>query len=168
MDSDRHQVIHALRALTVNLDLLAARFAKRSSLHPTDVRTLIALLDAARAGEQATPTWVYQHLGLNSATVTAALDRLESRGLIERGADPDDRRKVALHVTESAMDLGETFFGPLIDRSLDTLDTFSDEQVITIRAFLDAMSSAVTTMPDTEDAANHDVDTAHDADRTTR
>jgi hypothetical protein len=50
-------------------------------LHSTDVRALIHLLDAARAGRNATPGWLGSQLGLNSASVTALVDRLEDAEL---------------------------------------------------------------------------------------
>lgn len=49
------QLVHLLRGLTVELDLFGAGFAGRNGLHPTDLRALIHLLDAARAGTVVTP-----------------------------------------------------------------------------------------------------------------
>jgi DNA-binding MarR family transcriptional regulator len=43
------------------------------------------------------------HLGLDSTTVTRHLDELESRGLIARGPDPDDRRAVVVCLTPKAV-----------------------------------------------------------------
>ena len=48
------EVVHLLRAATVELALHSARFASRNGMHPTDVRALIALMDASRAGEEMT------------------------------------------------------------------------------------------------------------------
>ena len=49
------RMIHLMRSLTVELDLFAAGFARRHSLHATDLRALIQLLDASRDGVLATP-----------------------------------------------------------------------------------------------------------------
>ena len=57
-DDGRLDMIHRLRALTVQLDLLGAEFAQKHALHPTDLRALIGLLDRERAGEIATPGWL--------------------------------------------------------------------------------------------------------------
>ncbi len=44
------EVVHLLRAVTVELSLRTADFAARYGMHPTDVRALICLMDARREG----------------------------------------------------------------------------------------------------------------------
>ncbi len=126
-EDNRHQaMVHGLRELVVQLNLFGSEFARLHGLHATDVRALIALLDAARAGTIATPGWLGRQLGLNSASTTALVDRLEKSGLISRERDAQDRRRVRLQVTESAERLGWDFFGPpLIGRAVGVLDSFS-------------------------------------------
>ncbi|WP_406321169.1 hypothetical protein [Streptomyces sp. NBC_01637] len=46
-------------------------------LHITDVRAPICLVDAGRAGTDATAGWLGAHLGLNSARTTVVIDGLE-------------------------------------------------------------------------------------------
>lgn len=136
-------LVHRLRALTVELESVGSEFASRNVLHATDVRALIALLDRSRAGMVATPGWLAGHLGLNSASTTALIDRLESRGLVTRTRDEADRRRVALHVTDAAQDMGWAFFGPLIDRVQTVAEGFSDADLDIVRAFLDQVITAV-------------------------
>ena len=52
----------------------------------------------------ATPSRVTQSLMLSPATLTSRLDRLENIGLIERRADPDDRRSLLVALTEAGFD----------------------------------------------------------------
>lgn len=134
---EHDDLVHRLRALTVELELLGSEFASRNVLHATDVRALIALLDRSRAGEIATPGWLAGHLGLNSASTTALIDRLEGRGLVSRARDDADRRRVTLYVTDAAQEMGWGFFGPLIDRVRTVVDDFSAAELNTVRAFLD-------------------------------
>ncbi|MGV8871381.1 MAG: MarR family winged helix-turn-helix transcriptional regulator [Rhodococcus sp. (in: high G+C Gram-positive bacteria)] len=136
--------VHQLRALTVDLDLLGAEFAQRHTLHPTDIRALICLLDADRAGTPATPGWLGAQLGLESASVTALVDRMNKRDLVLREPDPSDRRRVLLRVTAHASELGTTFFGPVIGRAVDELARFTPEQRETIDEFLRTMRAVVT------------------------
>ncbi|MDH3009297.1 MULTISPECIES: MarR family winged helix-turn-helix transcriptional regulator [Gordonia] len=136
-------LVHRLRSLTVELELLGSEFAARNVLHATDVRALIALLDRSRAEEVATPGWLAGHLGLNSASTTALIDRLEGRGLVSRARDESDRRRVTLHVTEQAREMGWAFFGPLIDRVRAVADGFSAADLDTVRSFLDQVTDAV-------------------------
>lgn len=129
-------LVHQLRALTVALDLAAATFAAEHRLHGTDLRALIALLDAERAGTVVGPGWLGSQLQLSSASTTALLDRLARRGLVGRTPDPADRRRVLLGVTVAARELGWSFFGPLIGAVASTLDDeFSaDERAVLGRA----------------------------------
>ena len=50
---------------------------------------------------------VAERLGVDPSYVTALADQLESRGLVERRADPADRRVRLLALTESGRDLRE-------------------------------------------------------------
>ncbi|WP_211840441.1 MarR family winged helix-turn-helix transcriptional regulator [Saccharopolyspora hirsuta] len=140
---DELELVHLLRAVTVELDLLAAEFAGANDLHPTDLRALIALLDAHRAGETATPGKLGEQLGLNSAAVTALVDRLEQRGHVRREKDPADRRRVRLVVAEQAVKLGWSFFGPLIDRAVGRMRGYRASDRDAIRRFLRDMNGLV-------------------------
>jgi DNA-binding MarR family transcriptional regulator len=129
-------LVHRLRAVTVELDALAARFAQANGLHPTDLRALICLLDADRAGTAATPGHLGGQLGLNSAGTTALVDRLERLGHVCRERDTADRRRVLLSVTPEAVALGESFFGPLIRRLLDRAAAYSPAELAVVHRFL--------------------------------
>ncbi|KJK59254.1 MarR family winged helix-turn-helix transcriptional regulator [Saccharothrix sp. ST-888] len=137
------QLVHLLRALTVELDLLGGEFAGLHGLHPTDLRALIALLDAARAGTQLTPGRLGEQLHLNSAGTTALVDRLERLGLIRRVRDTGDRRRVLLVVEERAMELGQSFFGPLIGGMVAALGDFDAAELAAARRFLVTMAQVV-------------------------
>ncbi|WAC56278.1 MarR family winged helix-turn-helix transcriptional regulator [Gordonia sp. SL306] len=136
-------LIHRIRALTIRLDLLGASFAGRNRMHPTDVRALIALLDAERDGRAASPGELGSQLQLNSASVTALVDRLERADLVARERVPGDRRRVRLTVTDRARELGWEFFGPLIERALGVVDEFSEAELDVVRRFVTALDSAV-------------------------
>ncbi|WP_344575663.1 MarR family winged helix-turn-helix transcriptional regulator [Streptomyces lunalinharesii] len=135
-------LVHLLREVTVRLDLAGARFAARNGLHPTDLRALIALLDAARAGEELTAGRLGARLGLNSAGTTALVDRLERLGHLRRVRDTRDRRRVLLAVEPQAIALGQAFFGPPIARVRSLLDTFDAEERATVRRFLTGVRDA--------------------------
>ncbi|KUN95026.1 MarR family transcriptional regulator [Streptomyces resistomycificus] len=137
------RVVHQLRAITVELDLLGAEFAQRNGLHPTDVRALICLLDAARADTLATPGWLGRQLGLNSAGTTALVDRLERLGHVRRTRDSRDRRRVLLEVDDQAVALGQSFFGPLITEVVAATRAFSGTELATVERFLQNVREAV-------------------------
>jgi DNA-binding MarR family transcriptional regulator len=133
------RLVHLLRAVTVEFDLLGAEFAARHGLHPTDVRALIHLLDAARVGTRATPGWLGEQLRLNSAGTTALVDRLERLGLVRRRRDTADRRRVLVEVEEKATELGWTFFGPVIGEVMTVAEGFEAGELETVRRFLAAV-----------------------------
>jgi DNA-binding MarR family transcriptional regulator len=137
------RLVHSLRALTVEFDLVGAEFAGAHQLHPTDLRALIHLLDAARAGTQATPGWLGEQLGLTSASTTSLVDRLERAGHVRRVRDTEDRRRVLLVVEEQAIALGWSFFGPLITELVTAMRSFSEAELDTVRRFLLTMTEVV-------------------------
>jgi DNA-binding MarR family transcriptional regulator len=133
------QLFHRLRRASVEFEVSRAEFARLHGLHPTDLRALIQLLDAGRAGHRATPGWLGEQLGLNSAGTTTLIDRLERLGHVQRARDTRDRRKVFLEVTPEAVDLGWSFFGPLINAAVSGMRSFTDAELATVRRFLDLM-----------------------------
>ncbi|WP_427168653.1 MarR family transcriptional regulator [Streptomyces sp. C1-1] len=135
-------VVHLLRAVTVELGLLSGRFASRNHMHPTDVRALIALMDAARAGEETTAGRLGAALGLNSAGTTALVDRLERAGHVRRVRSERDRRRVVIEVEEQAVALGWAFFGPLIGRTAELLRGYDERELAAIRGFLEGVREA--------------------------
>lgn len=136
------EIVHLLRAVAVELGLHSARFAQRHGMHPTDVRALIALMDAARAGEEMTAGRLGAELGLNSAGTTALIDRLERAGHVRRTRGREDRRRVVVEVDERAVELGQAFFGPLIGRTVELLRGYDDRERAAIRGFLTGVRDA--------------------------
>jgi DNA-binding MarR family transcriptional regulator len=139
----RMRLVHLLRSVALTLDLRAAGFAADHGLHLTDLRALIALLDAERAGEAMTPGLLGRRLSLNSPAVTALADRLEGIGFVRRERDAADRRRVLLVVSAEAKALGWSFFGPLIGRILAAMDGFSPAELETYERVLRSVAEAV-------------------------
>ncbi|MGW4046936.1 MarR family transcriptional regulator [Streptomyces sp. NPDC004721] len=132
------RLVHLLRAVTVEFDLRGAEFAARNGLHPTDLRALIHLLDADRAGTDVTPGRLGAALRLNSAGTTALLDRLERLGLVRRERDENDRRRIMLTVEQKAVELGWSFFGPLIADLVDAAEDFTPGELDIVHRYLTA------------------------------
>jgi DNA-binding MarR family transcriptional regulator len=139
--------------VTVSLDEFGARFATANGLHLTDLRAVIELLDAERAGATATPGWLGERLRLNSASVTALVDRLERAGHVRRQPHPHDRRRVRLVVSPEAKRLGWAFFGPLMAELVGALDGYSPKQLAVIDRFLTQTASIVAAATATTTAA---------------
>ena len=133
-----------LRRLTVELDAVGQRFASVHGLGRTDVRALVAIMDAARHGRSLTAGGLGSAVDLSSASVTALVDRLERAGHVHRVRDPEDRRRVVLQISDSAMAAGGAFFGGLQRELVAAMDGYSDEELAVVRRFLTEMTDVVT------------------------
>lgn len=144
MDADeRQEVVLLLRRLTVELDAVGQRFAGLHGLGRTDVRAMVAIMDAARRGEALTAGVLGQAVDLSSASVTALVDRLERAGHVRRVRDPLDRRRVALELSESAMAAGGRFFGGLQRDLVAAMEGYTDDELAVVRRFLTEMTDVI-------------------------
>ena len=140
---DRQELGLLLRRLTVELDAVGQRFAEVHGLNRTDVRALVAIMDAARAGRALTAGALGAAVDLSSASVTALLDRLERVGHVQRVRDESDRRRVVLEISEEAMAAGGRFFGGLQRDLVAAMSGFSDEELAVVRRFLTDMTEVI-------------------------
>ena len=142
--AERHEIALLLRRLTVELDAVGSRFASVHGLNRTDVRALVAIMDAARRGEALTAGQLGEAVDLRSPSVTALVDRLEKVGHVRRVRDPDDRRRVALELSESAMAAGREHFGGLARDLVAAMEIYSDDELAVVRRFLTEMTDVIT------------------------
>lgn len=56
------------------------------------------------------PSFLSKHLDLDSSSMTGLLSRMENAGLIERKADPKDRRGVQVFLTEKGLGLQKNIY----------------------------------------------------------
>jgi DNA-binding MarR family transcriptional regulator len=93
----------ALLDLTVYLLSRTARLGKRALDDALAARGFrlrhLAVLAALAEGGQASQLALGKHVRLDPSDVTATLDELERRGLIERVVDPADRRRRRVGLT---------------------------------------------------------------------
>ncbi|MFW3169809.1 MarR family transcriptional regulator [Geodermatophilus sp. CPCC 206100] len=140
----RQEIALLLRRLTVELDAVGQRFAGMHGLGRTDVRALVTIMDAARRGELLTAGALGSAVELSSASVTALLDRLERVGHVHRVRDDDDRRRVVLELSESAMAAGAQFFGGLNRDLTAAMAGYDDAELAVVRRFLEDMTGVIT------------------------
>ena len=83
--------------------------ARRVGVNSSDLECLdlILMSGPSTAGE------IARHTGLTSGAVTGLIDRLERLGLVERTADPADRRKVLVRVREDKIGPIAQLYAPL-------------------------------------------------------
>ncbi len=105
------------------------------SLGPADLRCLDWLTDGPlTAGQLSTAT------GLRPAATTALIDRLATRGLVERVASETDRRQVMVRMTDEGQRQTWAFYGPLVAEGAPILAGMSDEELTSMRDHLLALT----------------------------
>ena len=142
-DAEPAEIALLLRRLNVELDAVGQRFADLHGLNRTDVRALVAIMDAARRGQALTAGGLGDAVDLRSASVTALVDRLERVGHVRRVRDADDRRRVALEISESAMAAGVEHFGGLQRDLVAAMGDYSDAELAVVRRFLEEMTEVI-------------------------
>lgn len=143
VDPARQELALLLRRLTVELDAVGQRFAERHGLNRTDVRALVAVMDAARRGEALTAGRLGEAVELRSASVTALVDRLERVGHLRRVRDTRDRRRVTLEMSDEAMAAGAEFFGGLQRDLLAAMQDYGEDELAVVHRFLTGMTAVI-------------------------
>ena len=110
------QLMLALRRSSAAGVLHSQAIARKVGINSSDLECLdlILMKGPSTAGE------IARHTGLTSGAVTGLIDRLERQGLVERAADPDDRRKVLVRVREQGIAPIAAYFAPM-EKSMQAL-----------------------------------------------
>lgn len=138
--------------LLQRLTAATARYSDRAGavrgLHRSDLHALQAVVAARTAGEPPlTPSRLAATLGLTPSATTALLDRLERVGHVWRDHDPVDRRRVGVHMTETAGQEARTIYGPLAARMAAVVAELDPAEVDAVVRFLQAAAEVVETQP---------------------
>jgi DNA-binding MarR family transcriptional regulator len=89
-----------------------------------------------------TPSSIAQALRLTSGSVTALLDRLEAKGLVERSRDPSDRRGIRVSMTPIVFATVGRLYRSCAETLLETVAMYpSDEREAAVRHLSDAASA---------------------------
>jgi DNA-binding MarR family transcriptional regulator len=99
LDRDR-RLLEMLVHVSLRLRLRGVDLESSTGLHGREL-DLVALLTAS--GPTSVKSLVAD-LGLPRSTMTAIVDRLQERGLVNRHPNPQDRRSVVLEATPAAVD----------------------------------------------------------------
>ena len=99
--------------------------ARRVGVNSTDLECLDLIL----MGGPSTAGEIARHTGLTSGAVTGLIDRLERLGLVERAADPADRRKVLVRVREDRIGPIAALYSPLEKTMQALLASYSKEEL---------------------------------------
>jgi DNA-binding MarR family transcriptional regulator len=123
---------------------LANRALSGYQLSPA-ARQALAVLDGA--GEPLSPTEIARRLIVTTASVTSLLDTLERRGLVERRADPADRRRLLVAITPPAQDLVRQYVPEIVALQGAVMHGISEEDRQQLIAVLTRIREAIAAAP---------------------
>jgi DNA-binding MarR family transcriptional regulator len=144
----------AIRRLGTEIDGLDQRAANRFGIGRTDLH----VIDRLRSRGPQKPSQLAESVGLTSGGLSIALERLERIGYIRRSRHPDYRRSVLVEPTEAIVPIEREVFGPLIERMTALLDTYTDEQLTTIRHYLEQAARTISQSGHTAEPTTREVD----------
>jgi MarR family 2-MHQ and catechol resistance regulon transcriptional repressor len=93
-----------------------------------------------------------RRIELTSGSITSAVDRLEARGLVQRVADPGDRRARVVHLTAE----GKAYIQPIFAFHKDAMDAAARGLSEVERATLIELLKKLGTFAQTEDQGPRD------------
>jgi DNA-binding MarR family transcriptional regulator len=126
------ELIDALRANQLATDKMDEAAARGLGVNRTDARCLdiVERFGPIAAGE------LGREAGLSTGAVTAVIDRLVAKGYLRRVADPTDRRRVLVEITELMEERAGAYYGPLAAASVPMLSRFTVAELEAIVRFL--------------------------------
>lgn len=111
------RVLRALRRIVQAIDIHSRKLAQQHDITSPQLVTLLCVADEGPLS----PSAIAERVHLSSGTVVGILHRLESKGLVRRDRDTQDRRLVNVSATEAGRRLIETAPSPLQDRFAEAL-----------------------------------------------
>ncbi len=111
--------------------LVGAELAAMAAEHGLEVPEADLLFTLRRAGApyRLTPSALSRSLLVSSGTLTSRLDRLERKGLVERAANPADRRSVEVVLTEAGRKLVDGVVSEHVRNEREMLSVLNDREI---------------------------------------
>jgi DNA-binding MarR family transcriptional regulator len=125
------ELLNASRVLSTETVMFHTAIAETAGLSATETKATDYL---ARLGPL-TPKELAQHSGLAPASVTALIDRLERKGLVQRKPHPTDRRKVLVEFNEERAAASLPLWDYLVSALIEHCAKYSEDQLRTIIDF---------------------------------
>ena len=110
----------------------AAATAKRMSLEASE----LAALEHLQAAGPMTQKRLGERLSISPGAVTAMIDRLESKGYVERIPNPEDRRSALVLITKAGLEESLRHLWSYIEDMKGVEEGFSEEERDVIARFL--------------------------------
>ena len=124
LDFSPLQVLSRVARLSRHLDRARRTAFERSDLESWEFDVLAALRRAG-APYQLSPKALLQQTLVSSGTMTNRIDRLVSRGLVERRTDPNDGRGIIVQMTSQGLTRVDAAITRLVDAESELLASLS-------------------------------------------
>ena len=128
----QRELANLVRVYTSAVLRHAAATAKRMSLEASE----LAALEHLQATGPMTQKRLGERLSISPGAVTAMIDRLESRGHVERTLNPEDRRSALVLITKAGLEESLRYLWPYIEDMKGVEEGFSEEERAVIERFL--------------------------------
>ncbi|WP_373543288.1 MarR family winged helix-turn-helix transcriptional regulator [Chamaesiphon sp.] len=130
---DSVDIVAACRQLHSAIDRLDHAAAGSLAISRNDLRCLNLLEHGS-----VTPTYIATALNLTTGSVTALIDRLETKGLVERMRDPNDRRGILVAATPKVFQNLGAIYSLFANELRLTIGKYSEtDRALAIRHVLD-------------------------------
>ncbi len=107
------------------------------------LRALMLLATLDGLGGRATASELGQHVPITSASITSLLDTCERKNLVVRRADPDDRRKTPVFITQEGYDLMDRLLPGMHQLEREVTDVLTDAEKVTLLTLLAKIQESV-------------------------
>jgi DNA-binding MarR family transcriptional regulator len=142
LDMSPYQVTARISRIGLHIARHQEEAFGRFGLNRGEVGVLSALRIAGPP-HRLSPTRLFKGLMLSSAGMTSRLDRLESRGLVKRAADPTDRRAILVELTDDGRKVLEDAVADNTKGERALLDGLSTNEIATMGRLLRKMLAAL-------------------------
>jgi len=134
------RIVELLQLVIASSVMSNERIARSMGINVVDLQALGFI---ARAGAPLTAGEISQQTDLPTSTTTRVLDRLEKHGLIERSADPNDRRRVVVRVSAALAEAGrggeDDPYAGILDGMRRVHERFTVDELEVVARYLDAV-----------------------------
>jgi DNA-binding MarR family transcriptional regulator len=135
------RITQGLRRVDVGTYALRIRLAEKLGIGTIDINAMAFVGEV----DGMTPKTLGNILNITTGSVTAMVDRLESKGFMVRKPNPSDRRSVFLHLSTAGTEAMQWANQHFSEAASAILDGSSDDSIADIAQFLEGIGQRLST-----------------------
>lgn len=144
-DTEAVHILSLLREYRQADQLMRSKTRLAMLLGEKDMFALRHLLEAQASGKLLRQKDLASRLGISTASVSALVDRLSNSGYLRRVPHPDDRRSVAIELTDTTQTKVHSALYEYKAKQLEAVQTLTEEEQHVVVKFLTAIIDAADT-----------------------